>query len=81
VLAADKVLELASALESLDATWLRRQCELLFPNDETDDWVAELTATLAAAQGLYQQAAESGRSVLFTSDELLKDIYPLSAQT
>jgi hypothetical protein len=80
VLMADKVPGLASALASLDVNWLRGQCEQLFPNDDPDDWVAELAEMLATVREFYQHAAASGRSVLFTSDELLKDIYPPSNQ-
>ena len=78
VLMADKVPRLASALASLDVNWLRGQCEQLFPNDDPDGWVAELAEMLAAVREFYQHAAASGHSVLFTTDELLEDIYPPS---
>jgi hypothetical protein len=80
LLNADEVSGLVMALESLGPTWLREQCEQLFEGDSIDWWLVELANMLAAVREFYRHAAASSRSVLFTSDERLKDIYPTSAQ-
>ena len=73
-------LSLEQSVRALGATWLRGQCARLFPYDDPDDWVEEVAGLLAGVREFYRRAAASGRSVLFTSDELLDRIYPPGGQ-
>lgn len=70
---ADQVAETAAALAAIDSAALRAQYDLIDP--ETYAW-AELSdddfkytwVYFEAARGLWQTAADSGRSVIFTVD-------------
>ncbi|QJW92820.1 DUF1877 family protein [Frigoriglobus tundricola] len=75
LLDANKLTALLTALEPPGTAWLRGQCKRLFADDYSDDWFTGLSELLSAAREFYRQAVESGHSVLFTSDEVLADIY------
>ena len=64
---------------AIGTAWLRGQCEQLFAGDYSDDWFTGLSELLAAVREFYRHAANFRRSVLFTSDEILDDIYPPSS--
>ncbi len=79
LLPSEEIPELVTALDALDAKWLRRQCEQLFaaehPDGLPEEWFQSLTDLFLAIKAFYQRAAASSRSVLFTTDELLGTIY------
>jgi hypothetical protein len=70
---ADRVAEVAAALERVDETWLRERYDAIDPDDYQgvlgDEDFQYTWTYLRDVRAFYQRAAKAGRSVVFTVDQ------------